>query len=925
MPGPERTNPNLRIGLRCMGTWVVVLAMVTACADSSGPAVSGSIVEGQPLRLEVPSAVLHVPAGALSEGVEVRLTKKPLDQFEEQPETNEVPVTEVVTIEFSKAERTNDILVVEINLPDAADGDLYGLIKSTGSRFPHGITDTDWSLALGVLDEERSVLRFQLFSSATSVSLVVVRDPETSSSMAAPPVNSLRAATHGLGRFAMNLIGSEQAHAQDEISDFGTPLNGVGWAVTCRRGRFKGKWSGQCNSDSEDFKQMAIWALQSSKTLIGLGLDQVILRRWSQTEIEKRRKRNRPFVTVEPTFLPSFSEEYFLIEVDPLFDRNYKVKANAEYDPDKGTIIVKPWIKEGTVIHELMHAVQAVEIPIVGWDHEWITEGIASATEPFAADLYGPSIPSARDYRYSGVWRDWYYPLSSEDFAGIPYQVSEFWLSIDPTLKYLSEAYPVIQSRATTYKIQPSGSPKLSEFPTKFQYDVVDYALQSAVKKSIEDVYLDLLATRNDQEPYQKYCTNVQMNCDGDKCRLSEETELRQEKAKLPTAAMSAQCYNVLTKFDVKCANPSIQLDLQGDKRAHRFLVKGDRHSVDKTVILRPRDYKPDFKLWVANVDSHATPDLSASDVIVSPLCGSAKVLRIMQSILTHASAVSSTSMIDPVMENYQREYTWDPVLGNNETRTWSFNGGDVNVKEAPLNSANQLELTHQVNLSQGASAHAQMTTTTTDDERGLVVEGRVRIEANGSGGGSWLLSASAKASWMLSVSVQSPSKIQITNCALFDQDLLADYGIVKSGANCSFRTAGSQTMHMPSVAGLPGISEDFRYPLAEEGDLGEEGRSNPVNIGATDKLLKQAKKIETELSGAIFIFSINADRFESTHGADGREVNQSFTLRISPDVGEELPSPNVEEELLSKKDRGTSLKVLAKHLPTHGNNSVRN
>ncbi len=908
MPGPDLPKQIVPIGLRVISTCALVLAMLTACADSSGPAASSAIVEGEPLRLEVPSAALHIPAGALSEGVDVRLSKKPWDQLNESLDTGEVPITEVVTIEFSKAEHISGILVVEIDLPDAADGDLYGLIKSTGSRFPHGIIDTDWSLALGVLDEERAVLRFQLGATATSFSLVVVRDPDTSSSIAAPPVTSMSAVTNRLGRFATNVLGGEQAHAQAKNADWVTPLNGVGWAFECRPGRFTGKWRGQCNSDSEDFNRMAKLALASSQTLIGLGFERAYLRRWSQTEIENRRKRGRRVVMVDPTFPLSFSKEYFLIEVDPKFDRGREIPANAEYAHDRGTIIVKPEVKGRTIIHEIMHAVQAVEIPIVGWSHRWITEGIASATEPYAPDRKG-IVPIISDYRFKKKWRDWHYPLSSEDFAAAPYQVSEFWISIDSSLMYLSAAYPVIQS-GTTSLIQTIGAPKLSEFPTNLQYAVVDHALRKALGKSIKEGYLDLLKTRDGQERYQGFCHDVQMDCDEEKCRLSAEAELGQEEAKLPTEAMSAQCYNVSTEY-AACPYPSIDLDLEGDERAHRFLVNGDRYNVDDTA--DPKDKK--FKLWVANVDVKATPNLSAPDVIVRARCGQAKLLGINQSIATYAM-VQGAKRADLETEQYLRQYDWSLLGGHSEWTTLTRNGQAVKVQEEPLKSPNELDLTHRVTLSKGISAYAQFTTTTTNDDGEFVIDGRVRIEANGSGDGSYGFSATADATLVFSVSVPTPSIVEITNCDLFDQDLLADYGSEKDGNDCSFRTAGSQTMHLPSGAGLPEIPEDFlRSGLEKMDDVGEED-----SVGVSDEVLKQVKKLKTAQSGKIFFFSMNANRIEAFFGNQGREVNESFTFRISPDEEEERPPRNYENENISKKDRGTPLKALAKHLPIHGN-----
>ncbi len=914
MPSPDLPKQNRRIGLRGMSTGVVVLAMLTACADSSGPAASGAIVEGQPLRLEVPSATLQVPAGALSNGVDVGLSTQLWDQLKEPPDTGEVPVTEVVTIEFSKAELTDDLLVVEINVPEAADGGLYGLAKSSGGLFLHGITETGWGLVLGVLDQERSVLRFELGSSATSISLVVVHAPDTPSSMAALPVTSMRAVPNWLGRFVTNVIGGEQAHAViNPIGIKNFPLKEMeqmGWVATCRPDNFTGKQKSQCARDSEMLKRIAKLAMQSTLSLKQLGFSHVQLKVIPPTTLGTL---PIPFAT-EPDEASPLVKGYFWVEADPDPDvksRESNEKVEGYYHPIFNYIVVNSESEGDTLIHEIMHAVQYAEIPkAVGRD--WIIEGTAAATEALPLDLKTivpvADIRDAREFRYYESWRNWRFPLNSERKDMLDqYEVAEFWLSSTGGLQYLPQVYTIIQSGQGT-RIH-SGSINNTE------YNIVDRGLQEALGKGIENVYWDLLKTRNSQEGYkgekEEYCHAIEL-VETDSWRFSEHLK---DEMVLPTAAMSAQCYKISLKSKLQCANPSLHIDLKGDERVHRFLIKGLDYKVGETAILGPQDYKPDFKLWGANVDFHALSNLSAPDVIVRARCDHAKLLGINQSIATYAM-FKGAKRDDLETEQYLRQYNWDPLSGNSESTTLTRNGVDVNVQEAPLNSPNQIELSHRVTVSKGISAQAQFTTTTTNDDGEFVMDGRVRIEANGTGDAPYGFSATADASLVFSVSVPSPSIVEITNCDLFDQDSLADYGSVKAGANCSFRTAGSQTMHLPNVAGLPEIPEDFlRSALEKMDDVGEENY-----VGVPDEVLKEAKKLKTALSGEIFFFSINANRLESFFGDKGREVNESFNLRISPDVEEERPPRGIDNEPRVKKEKDTPLKALATHLPTHRN-----
>jgi len=563
--------------------------------------VTGTVLEGTELRLELFGATLIVPAGSLPAGVEITLSVREVVDMEPPPNAvGETPLSKVFSIAFSSVVPAAAPLNFIMPVSGVAGVGVYSLVRIVGGFATENVQDTGWMLGLGKYDAEQSMLSIFLSSAAEEISLIAVTQGNANAGIA-PHQNSPVFLTNFL-ETVLSLLGVNEADAQQPSSGADTvyaDLLSRGWAVVCRSSLFTGDSAGKCVSGSLDLRRLGNLVYESAETLSNLGFQSAHLLVVSRDSLEAS---GLNYEIVDPQGRSATSDEFFVLVTRP------EVEGGGEgfYLPGRGELLVRLDSTGDTAIHELMHSVQWDQLtnPALGelgfsglWNRKWIIEGTGAAVEPFAPDS---TLQDKQEFRYADNWRNWAFALFVN---GSPfyYEVAEFWLFLDGQLSYLANLFSNLRIQLQSGDIDFSND-----------YAAVDQALQWAGGPTLFDGYLALLQDRSNNQDYP-HCEFGLVFCENDSCSLSDVVDLN-------PASMSGKCFAVEAEFvNSTCPDPEIEVELIGDIFAHRFFVDGQLYEPGQTA-----EVGQSFQLWTANLNTEniSLPPPDAIISIVPCVCG---------------------------------------------------------------------------------------------------------------------------------------------------------------------------------------------------------------------------------------------------------------------------------------------------------------
>jgi hypothetical protein len=740
-------------------SFTVAILVLVSCSED-GPAVADVIQEGETLTLELPGALLTIPAGSLPPGLEVKLSSQQAKDLNDPPENQEeVVVTPVYTVSFPGTQPTKGRIIVNVSVPKELTRDFYVLIRTVGGFTTHDVEDSGWVLGLGDYDATRSSLTIGFSATARRVSLVVVAKTPTLRSSA----ESVGAVARFLASSIPSVLGINNARAQGKPypgkSDW--ELNSRGWVIVCRPGDFPIPET--CASDSERLRRIAELAADASKTLRELKFDNANLH---VTTIENIRLSGTPFVTVESD-PPGIPGEYFVLVLRPYVesDTQENTKANTQgyYDLLTGVLVLShATIDRSTLIHELLHAVQFTEIPSA-WLRDWIIEGTATAVESLALEV-------SVDDSSGDVERDWRLALSSVEGLA-EYETGEFWKFLDGTMSYLPALFSSIQAQ----------SPSLSGVgDSPEDYSVVDKALQNVLGATLADSYLNLIQDRSKSD--YEHCEEKPIFCSEKRCPLSESD------IELDGKPMSALCFKIEADFSEadfsqsECQN--LQLELKGEDAIHRFIVDDKVFRPNQTA-----DAGEEFQLWVVNIDAEHAYEV-IPEVILK--CGIPVQIQSQTQKVTVRTSVMGNCVYGNCDEEFDYSYIsqhYDILLGQTEIRTTTSGKAYTTAKrEVQTRSASngvEYEFSKSLTASaDGSSANASLTTSIVQANGEFRIDGAFKVGAQAQVSGD----AGADIEYRVSLSIGTMASVYITNC-----DLLEITGMIeevsRNGGECKFRT----------------------------------------------------------------------------------------------------------------------------------------
>lgn len=420
---------------------------------------------------------------------------------------------------------------------------------------------------------------------------------------------------------------------------------------------------------------------------------------------------NRSITTASTT---AAGLSYFPAWVDPdVTDNRLGV-----YRPAFGVIYIDRLASDEVAIHELMHAVQYGQINNA-WDHGWVREGLASAVQVFAPSN---TAPSGGEFRYYGNWRDWQFPLSSNDNIN-EYKVSEFWLTLDGTLSLLPTFYSNL------------GASLLTEYNA---YLEVDDALINTGLPSIRDGYTSLIQSRNSDPGYEYCALPLGLICSDTSCDILTDT-----------APFSAQCFDIYNIENDLCPEeetPDIKVTLVSDSEQFPFanmklMVDGIIHDANTEV--------PFSEGHIWSINTTYTDGNSPTEVTLKFECQTDYMKLVKQRINSDATAVATTSFfntLSPSREtSFQTYNSFEDLSADSFITTYKWSDGviiDEDVIVEPLNldvwgASNSVSAFAQLQEdgdASTASASSSVSTDTESDATSMTTTGQQSATASISG-----------------------------------------------------------------------------------------------------------------------------------------------------------------------------------------------
>ena len=843
-----------------------------ACGDSDQSSMRTKA--GEPLVVDSPAGTVRIPTDALPDDVGIRLSSESVASLSNDPTTSaELPVGEVLIIDFSLATGAAESIQIELPLPDGFTGSAYALMRAEGTGINPRVSDTGWRLLPGLVDTDRSLLIVTIIGTTERISLL----PVTTDTAATSPAASIRA----IGNRLLTLSGISTASAADipTASPRNVPILRETWAGVCRKGSFE-----QCVDNGPALINVANLAQRSGKALRGVGFDTIYFAP-SVGEL-----LGVIGIQVGRAGARGSGSNLYIVEVAESLDEvTFDEDGNRQvenffgwYNYVSGTMTVEYDVASDTLIHELMHAVQRAEMPSTfdrrHWrtNGNWIHEGMASAVEVFSPD--GTSTKqSGRAYRYLGEWRRWGWNLAS-DRNLFAYQSLELWLNIDPSLRYLAGFMQSLDA-----------STKATGVNSRNEFSVADQALQSSAGVGLKEAYEDLLVQRDSQNEYP-HCRNLIVQCSDRSCTLLDADGNDRD---VPTYGMAAYCRDIDVRFDDgDCVNPYFDLEFDG-LDGERLLLDGEWIDTGQTV-----SAPNPMRIWAVNSDIKSTANKKLEfwgfDTEIRPRCGF--VSRVAYSQVAAASAVSTRySDGHGGSEGYMARFDWDPFTGVEQRVVRDKNGADIDAGVPSGNSVAAVKQSHSVSAPGGASASVDIQTRTKDDGDSFSVHGEFELKSSPPGG-AYTGVASADVSWSLAVAVKRPALIEIVNCPIFDQEVLASHGsLISAGQTCRLQVDGASTSEIPGFPGMMPSSEDydevFEIYDMDDDDLPADSLEALQDLYAdpefNDLILEQARGLGDALTGNIMMFVINSlaeSGIEGSGLAPNAEESFSVTITALPD-----------------------------------------
>lgn len=688
--------------------------------DSGNTGVSKTVTAGVVLELAVNGAVVSIPADALEPGVVVTLTEVDPASLDELPNgVGESLITPVYALEFSNAQPSLGLIRFALDIPASVLTGSYARIKVKGGLDAEGETDTDWLAELGEHDAPQSLLVLNLYATATR--LLVAGLSSSPAAASGPATGSITRAASRPQLMVERLAAT--AAAKLLATNMFHIWNNYGWVLLCEPKQFKKFKVTSCDPESPEFLPMMnrlapkLYAADKRLTSLGFPLGSV-----HRVTLEGILNDGFPYVVYDPdgrSVARSSSTgnklAYAIAWVDPDTTDNilglfYPSTSRVQFDIDTGD--------NGTVIHELMHAVQRAEIHnMYGGSNNWILEGIAEATVPYST---GYSGPSPRDYRF-GSWRDWKNSLLSNDDQN-HYKSEEFWLSLTGDLSSIPSFYDNLR-----------GDSSSTETNSQLQ---VDAALTATGLPSLDQAYTDLILQRDGQAGYL-HCAGegeaVVRLCSGASCTTLVED----------LHPVSAQCLFETISFascDDQPVAMTVTLEPDSPNPNMKLIVDGVLYAANT-----PVDFPVNGKrVWVVNTDLEplnslpepgtSSPGPTAKLVYKneSPTCD---IGILMQQINANAYADANTSG-SPSRSLSAETYTSYDDLRQDSVLSTVSNSGTVNVTVAPL-GFDAWESTQSVSASAGdaaSAASAYVSTEIISDATSMTTSGHQVATASFSG-----------------------------------------------------------------------------------------------------------------------------------------------------------------------------------------------
>ena len=828
-------RPSLRTTARhCRIHALSILAVSFALASCGepGPLAETRVKPGVDTLLQWQDIVFLAPADALPEGMRVALHTKPASDLDDDVMGKaKLTISDVVTISFQGGASARTAYSVQIPVEQVQDGAVAVMLRTVGGMETDGVIDSGWVPSYGTYDEASASYTVVLGATAQTVSMVVYTLPMRQPDDARLNLNERPEIAWSRYLKPLSVIPSAQAkvqplHAQ-AIVRAQTLVTGHSFALRCDPSKFRK--NSICQHNSPQLKALANSAIEAAAILDNMGFKYLIMR--TET-LQSMRAVGDVAVPADSNDTGTDSSRYYPIEMLPALEDD----DSGYYSPTDHTIRVSAGIDSLTIIHEIMHAVQLAAIPNF-WEADWVIEGVADALEPFAPGYRGPRGASYR----TGDWRDWEVELSHQnENKRYEYKVSEFWLSVDPLLRYMSALYNAVGKKS-------------GEVSSPEDYSLIDQGLRTAKRPHLDDAYTELIRTRSKQtEDGYRHCHKEKMTCSDKECPVSDVRPFRFKP-------MSATCLTVESKIEADdCDNPVLQLELDGDQEKHRFVVDGQLYQVGETPTV-----KEDFELWVINL-ARTAKDNAKSEALLKPTCpGPVSILGQDHQLITSASSCEprANNVCDLHERNRGFVYDSDLLAGTSRETTWDHElRGDRKVREDsnPIIAGERFLRDFEVSVAGGSRARASLMTKTGIDGDEFVISGHFDLAAKHAQGGGWGGTASAEAGYSITVVIGEPSTVVIKGCQWFDITSGTMMPVESGGARCEYAS--------------PFNAEDMA--ILSDTDYGSvEGMLNA----------EQRDMLRSFPLGDTIHFSLHALSFSSAEKVTGEQEGQ-FEIRIQFD-----------------------------------------
>jgi len=531
-----------------------------------------AITAGEATLLALDGAMLSIPPDTLEAGMTVTIAEVAPELLDTPPNnTGESLITPVYVLAFSAAQPANGKLAFTLDITTPKTTGLYARLKIEGGLATEGQSESDWLMVLGKYDTQQSQLTIEIGATATRFLVAGI-----STGTVVPSITAASSQTD-------EVIDPEPMVTQSLAVAAVVPVpytipewSSHGWAVLCDPHEFAKFGLSSCDPSSPDFdlimNDLGPHLYDSDKKLTSLGFLSGDVAFFSAIDIENS---DDHYVIYDPdnrsgTTSSVTGEEitYFVAWVDP----NTTDNARGRYDPSTKFLYVDLFEADDTVIHELMHAVQYIEIRNA-WGQHWLVEALAAATEPFAPTT---PVPGGSQFRWLDLWRDWGVPLASEDGTN-EYEASELWLSMDEMLSLIPNFYSNLR-----------GKSKLTDVNS---YMLADEAMTDTGLPSLRDGYTDLILSRDSDINYP-HCESVIYDCTGANCDLDADV-----------SPISATCFDMDVSFcpDVP---QDIKVTLESEVNPHiKLIVDGVVHEANT-----PVPFSGKGRIWAMN--TNYVPDL---------------------------------------------------------------------------------------------------------------------------------------------------------------------------------------------------------------------------------------------------------------------------------------------------------------------------